>query len=41
LDCSWISRPPRASSNAIEMTEEQHVEVRKVRVKRKGKNDET
>jgi hypothetical protein len=39
LGCPRLGRPARASSNAMETKEEQHVEVGKVRVKRKGKDD--
>jgi len=35
-----LGRPVRASSNAMETKEEQHVEVGKSRVKRKSKDDE-
>jgi len=33
--CPGLGRPARASSNAMETREEQHVEVEKARVKRK------
>jgi hypothetical protein len=39
LGCSRLDRLARASSNIMETKEEQHVEVGKVRVKRKGKYD--
>ena len=37
LGCPRLGRPARAFSNAIEMKEEHHVEVRKAMVKIKGK----
>ena len=39
LGCSRLDRLARASSNILETKEEQHVEVGKVRVKRKGIDD--
>ena len=34
-------RPARASSNAMEMREEEHIEIEKVRVKKKRKDDKS
>jgi len=39
LGCPRLVRPVRASSNAMEMKEEQHVGLGKARVKRKDKDD--
>jgi hypothetical protein len=38
--CPRLGRPVRASSNAMETREEQHVEVGKVRVKKNDKDNE-
>ena len=40
MGCPRLGRPARAFSNAMETKEEQHIEIGKVRVKVKGKDNE-